>query len=287
MGNHRGGDGLETGDLNRWAHRGAYCAFTRRQPRVPLLNRILLVVVVAGVVLAGYSGSQGSMQAFAEIRPVPGRSLALVNLSRAKEAALARQITSLRRGISFYRDKAWQWQDQLEIPRTRSSFDEKRINSPKYLSWSAELWAGREAVARLQLFRLRTWYWQRLMSITPTRSAFHERRTKSVRYKRWLANEWEEREAKARLQAHNPPRLRQWMCIHEGEGAWNDPDGKYYGGLQMDLEFQRTYGSELLRQKGTADNWTPLEQIWVAERAYRSGRGFYPWPETARNCHLI
>jgi hypothetical protein len=25
----------------------------------------------------------------------------------------------------------------------------------------------------------------------------------------------------------------------------------------------------------------------VAERAYRSGRGFYPWPNTARACGLI
>ena len=33
-----------------------------------------------------------------------------------------------------------------------------------------------------------------------------------------------------------------------------------------------------------ADHWTPIEQMWVAERAYRSGRGFYPWPNTARYC---
>ena len=39
------------------------------------------------------------------------------------------------------------------------------------------------------------------------------------------------------------------------------------------LEFQATYGGDLLRAKGTADHWTPLEQMWVAERAYRT-RGF-------------
>ena len=54
----------------------------------------------------------------------------------------------------------------------------------------------------------------------------------------------------------------------------------------MDLSFQRAYGAALLRRKGTADHWTPLEQIWVAERAYRSGLGFYPWPTTARWCGL-
>jgi hypothetical protein len=61
----------------------------------------------------------------------------------------------------------------------------------------------------------------------------------------------------------------------------------YYGGLQMDISFQRTYGAEIYRRKGTANNWTALEQMWVAERAHRSGRGFYPWPNTARYCGLI
>ena len=55
----------------------------------------------------------------------------------------------------------------------------------------------------------------------------------------------------------------------------------------MDIYFQRTYGPELLRRKGTANKWTAVEQMWVAERAYRSGRGFYPWPNTARYCGLI
>ena len=55
----------------------------------------------------------------------------------------------------------------------------------------------------------------------------------------------------------------------------------------MDLGFQQHYGRMLLRVKGTADHWTPLEQMWIAERAYRSGRGFYPWPNTARSCGCI
>jgi hypothetical protein len=54
----------------------------------------------------------------------------------------------------------------------------------------------------------------------------------------------------------------------------------------MDVEFQRTYGRELYRAKGTADHWSPLEQMWVAERAYRT-RGFWPWPNTARFCGLL
>jgi hypothetical protein len=54
-------------------------------------------------------------------------------------------------------------------------------------------------------------------------------------------------------------------------------------GLQMNLAFQRRYATGLLLRKGTADRWT---QIWVAVRAHRSGRGFHPWPRTARRCGL-
>ena len=54
-----------------------------------------------------------------------------------------------------------------------------------------------------------------------------------------------------------------------------------------DVSFQLHYGRRLYRLKGTADHWTPLEQIWVAEKARRSGRGFSPWPNTARLCGAL
>ena len=99
---------------------------------------------------------------------------------------------------------------------------------------------------------------------------------------------WWRRAVSARRRFTAGPAHRSaWMCIHQYEGSWRDSGGPYYGGLQMDIGFQQSYGGELLRAKGTAENWTPLEQMWVAERAYRAGRGFYPWPNTARNCGLI
>jgi hypothetical protein len=87
--------------------------------------------------------------------------------------------------------------------------------------------------------------------------------------------------------AAGPAHRSAWLCIHRYEGSWRDDGAPYYGGLQMDIGFQQHYGTMLLRSKGTADHWTPLEQMWIAERAYRSGRGFYPWPNTARYCGLI
>lgn len=83
-----------------------------------------------------------------------------------------------------------------------------------------------------------------------------------------------------------PPHYNQWLCIHHYEGSWTDPGAPYWGGLQFDYDFMRTYGPHLLATKGTADNWTPLEQMWVAERAWRT-RGFQPWPQTARLCGLL
>ena len=96
----------------------------------------------------------------------------------------------------------------------------------------------------------------------------------------------------AELQAQDPPHELAWRCIMRHEtlyaGAWHANTGNgYYGGLQMDVTFQRHFAPELLRAKGTADNWSPVEQMWVAERAQRVGLGFTPWPNTARACGVL
>jgi hypothetical protein len=55
----------------------------------------------------------------------------------------------------------------------------------------------------------------------------------------------------------------------------------------MDWTFMSTYGADYLKAWGTADHWPPAVQIAVAMRAYLSGRGFWPWPNTARICGLL
>jgi hypothetical protein len=103
----------------------------------------------------------------------------------------------------------------------------------------------------------------------------------------WMVRSWKARASRARTLAERPPHRAAWLCIHRYEGPWTDPDAPYYGGLQMDLTFQRMYGWTLLRRDGTANRWSPLQQMWVAERAIRAGRGFHPWPVSARRCGLI
>lgn len=85
----------------------------------------------------------------------------------------------------------------------------------------------------------------------------------------------------------NPPHKRGWLCIHRYEGAWSDSGDPYWGGLQMDRGFMEAYAPRHLLAHGWADNWSPIDQMWVAERAFRSGRGYYPWPNTAHYCGLI
>jgi hypothetical protein len=114
--------------------------------------------------------------------------------------------------------------------------------------------------------RAQAWKWQLVMGKKRTPTRYGERRASRAR---------------------RPPNRGAWLCIQRHEGSWSDGGAPYYGGLQMDISFQRAYGARLLRRKGTADNWTPLEQMWVAEKALRAGRGFYPWPNAARACGLI
>jgi hypothetical protein len=140
---------------------------------------------------------------------------------------------------------------------------------------------------KIARFQRTTWRWQRLMGVPLTQTEGRTLAEMNVRDIAGAVELWRHRAAAARARARRPPHLRAWLCIHHYEGSWTDSGAPYYGGLQMDLGFQRHYGARLLRTKGTADRWLPIEQIWVAERAHRSGRGFYPWPNTARACGLI
>lgn len=155
-----------------------------------------------------------------------------------------------------------------------------------------EPYIGRYLLNDIEKARRQAWRWERLMRIRRTRATRAAERTNDADHRRALLEWWKRRAAMRARQAYSLPRLRAWHCIHlherNPEQGWRTNTGNgFYGGLQMNLHFQRTYGRDLLRRKGTADRWRPIEQIWVAERAYRSGLGFTPWPNTARYCGLL
>ncbi len=144
------------------------------------------------------------------------------------------------------------------------------------------------AVLRGEIVRYEraTWNWERVMGAPRTETAGRVLAQMSGSDVQQALGLWRRRAEAARRRAQRPPHLKAWLCIHRYEAAWTDAGAPYYGGLQMNLSFQQHYGRRLLQQKGTADHWTPLEQMWTAEKALRS-RGFWPWPNTARYCGLL
>jgi hypothetical protein len=81
--------------------------------------------------------------------------------------------------------------------------------------------------------------------------------------------------------------VKGFLCIHRFEASWTDPNAPYFGGLQMDSSFMDSYGHNFYKAWGTADHWPAFVQITVALNAHLSGRGFHPWPNTARYCGLL
>lgn len=125
-----------------------------------------------------------------------------------------------------------------------------------------------------------TWRWQVVIGLRRTHSAAPLDTRRALLY-------WRRHARYVRKVAARPPHKRGWLCIHHFEGRWRDGSDPYWGGLQMDRSFMRSYAPRLLLRRGWADRWSPLEQMWVAERAHRSGRGYGPWPNTARHCGLL
>jgi hypothetical protein len=167
--------------------------------------------------------------------------------------------------------------------RSVQSLTEAKTIQRKQAARSAAIaWLGGQVYG----YQHATWRWQNLMGIRRTPTEGRVLAEMSIPDVESAVRLWQRRAASARRSAEHPPHLSQFLCIHRYEGSWTDGGGPYYGGLQMDLGFQRTYAPRLLHRKGTADHWTPLEQIWTAEKAAKS-RGFWPWPNTARSCGLI
>jgi hypothetical protein len=151
---------------------------------------------------------------------------------------------------------------------------------------TARLAAIRWLGGQIRGYQKTTWRWERVMGTRLTPTAGRVLAEMSVPDVKRAVVLWKNRAHVAHRRAEHPPHLRAFLCIHRYEASWTDTGAPYYGGLQMDVGFQHAYAPRLLRTKGTADHWTPLEQIWTAEKALKS-RGFWPWPNTARDCGLL
>ncbi len=142
-------------------------------------------------------------------------------------------------------------------------------------------------VRKIKRFQRATWRWQRLMGVPRTPNRKRYVRIRDRKFRVFVMRQWRHRAVRAKRLAHNPPHEAEWRCLQRFEGSWRDENDPYWGGLQMDKTFMRMYAPRHLLRRGWANSWTPVEQMWVAERALRAGRGFYPWPNTGRMCGLI
>jgi len=229
-------------------------------------------------------------------------------------------IFKLRTLIGHYRSVAWTFERAAHRPRQRTAFVERRTKNRNYLRWTIDLWTRRAYVARKEaIVSLR----KRFAVSLPRPPGFRAPLSARVGYSRRLTialrkiyagrasriadvrgsgrgamlRRWQLRSAIAALDVsqHAARRARisaqleeAFMCIHRYEASWDANTGNgYYGGLQMDISFQARYGSDYLARFGTADRWPVWAQLEAAARAYDDGRGFWPWPNTARVCGLL
>lgn len=231
-------------------------------------------------------------------------------------------VKSMRSLVDHYRMLTWSYQRAAHVKQTDTSYSYRRSTDRAYLQWSIDTWTSRAYRARQQALSA---LHRRLAVTLPAPPPLHAQLFDRLAYSRRLTlrlrriypgtstrqfasaegptdratyHLWEARSAQAALAVaeHAPvaqPAVPGWLqdaflCIHHYEGAWNSDTGNgYYGGLQMDYGFMGTYGGEFLARWGTADNWPVWAQIQAAVRAYQSGRGFGPWPNTARACGLL
>jgi hypothetical protein len=271
----------------------------------PARRQLIAFLVLAAVAVAIAAGAVGVARAAHANRPSdPSPSL-----------------TTLRVLVNHYRTVTWEFEQAAHVSRQPSSFAERHTRDRTYLRWAIDRWTSRAYRARSEALRslerrfaVRLPAPPRLRARLPATLAYDRRLALALRSiypgrpsrtfaavrgpsSKALLRLWQLRSASAALavsrHADRRAHISTWLaqaftCIHRYEAAWNANTGNgYYGGLQMDLSFQSLYGGRYLQRYGTADRWPVWAQLEVAARAYSSGRGFWPWPSTARACGLL
>jgi hypothetical protein len=135
--------------------------------------------------------------------------------------------------------------------------------------------------------RRMTWQLEDRAGVARTPTEYAERHIRSVSFLRWDDRLWAKRHAAAKhlvARARTTIHVALWLCIHKGEGAWNDDTGNgYYGGLQMTSGWGGVARPDLL---------SPQAQMALAERglqaAIRKGDEIAwlegQWPNTSPPC---
>ena len=148
-------------------------------------------------------------------------------------------------------------------------------------------------IAEIDELRRATWHWQKLMGKPRTPTKYEERRTRDDDYRRWV------REPLAATRTDRPsaaPRIRPTAPTGSASTATSAirtragvraPGTGTTAGCRWTSPSSAPTDASCCAARAPQTAGAAVEQMWVAERAYRSGRGFYPWPNTARSCGLI
>ena len=200
--------------------------------------------------------------------------------------------------IEHYRKVTWRWQQVMGVPRTDTNHTARRSPDRAYRRWVLRLWkqrahrvqakASRWLVAQAHAYQQTVAHWQHVHGRPHDADAAHGVGVAEPQLPRLGLPALAKRARRRCCGGRSTRRTRRPGAASIATRApGRRPAAPYFGGLQMDLPSSGATAATCCGRRAPPTNWTPLEQMWVADRALRSGRGFYPWPNTARMCGLI
>ena len=139
-----------------------------------------------------------------------------------------------------------------------------------------------------------TWHYQRLMGHALRPYGHSAERSHSAEYRMWVLHMWHYHWITAKKHyvhmLHTwygvpPSHVQIFLCIHSGEGAWNDDTGNgFYGGLQFAQSTWESAGGTKFASR--ADLATPQQQVAIADNLIYGMGALYStqWPNTSPPC---
>jgi len=99
---------------------------------------LLILVIMLFAILATTPGTSQGTQESTQLVARYDRALAIVDLIERKVFC-----KGTKQYINLKRNATWKWQNEIGVPRTRTSYADRRTKCSPYLKWQAKLWAHR------------------------------------------------------------------------------------------------------------------------------------------------
>ena len=229
-------------------------------------------------------------------------------------------IPALRQVVEHYRTLTWTFERAARVHRTPTTFTYRHSADRRYLQWTIDTWSRRASTARdVALRRVHTPPRGRDPEApAPAQRALAARRLHAAPDARAAADlsrhghaalcerSRQDRRGDARALAAAPRRghapgaparppaaaarrsaRRSSASTTTRARGTRTPATATTAGSRWTGASRASTAPTTSAKWGTADNWPAWAQLQAAVRAYRAGRGFYPWPNTARACGLI